>query len=162
MFNDNSPFHRLQLPRDDIRVMLHLCDDDLIASLHLTLTERLSHQIDGLRSATRKDDFLSLRGIDKLTHFFACCLVQIRCLLREIMHPAMHIGIHIEILLAHRVEHTQRFLCRRCIIQIHQRLLIYLPRQNGKIFADLIYIVHLLFTFHYSLFTYTTCSLSTY
>ena len=35
MLDDNPPFHRLQLPRNDVRVVLHLSDNHLIALSHL-------------------------------------------------------------------------------------------------------------------------------
>ena len=145
MLHFNPPFHRLQLPADDVRVMLHLCDSPLIALLHLRFAERRSHEIDGLSGASRKHNLLNLPGIDKLTHLFACSLVQICGLLTQIVHPTMHIGIHIEILIAHRIQHTQRLLRRRSIVEIHQRFLINLPRQNGEILPYLIDIVHIHF-----------------
>ena len=74
MFDDNTPFHRLKLPRYDVRVMLHLCDDHLIARLHLRFAERLCHQVDGLRGASCKDDLLDLRGIDELAYSPRCTL----------------------------------------------------------------------------------------
>ena len=81
MFHDNPPLHRLKLPGDDIRVMLHLSDDHLVAWLHLTLAERGCHQIDSLRRTTGKHNLLYLLGIDKLAHFLSGCLMQISCLL---------------------------------------------------------------------------------
>ena len=35
MVHDDASFHGLELPRDDVGVVLHLGDDDLIALLHL-------------------------------------------------------------------------------------------------------------------------------
>ena len=32
--------------------------------------------------------------------------MQIRSLLRQIVYPTMHIGIHIEIFIPHRIKHT--------------------------------------------------------
>ena len=81
MLYHNTSLHRLKLPRYDIGVMLHLCDNHLVALLHLTLAERAGHQVDGLRCATCKDNFLYLAGIDELTHLFACSLMQISGLL---------------------------------------------------------------------------------
>ena len=106
----------LQLPRYDIAMMFHRGDDDFIALLHESLGKRRSHEIDTLGGATCENNLFGLRSIDELAHFFARSLMQFRCLLRQVMNATMHVGIHIKILLAHSVKHTQRFLgCRRII-----------------------------------------------
>ena len=122
--------------------MLHLSYNHLIAFLHLALAERTGHQIDSLGCATGKDDFFNFTGIDKATHFFTGSLVQIGSLLTQIVYATMHIGIHIEIFVAHGIKHHKRFLGGSRIIQIHQRLLIYLAPQDREIFTYFIYIVH--------------------
>ena len=142
MLDNDTPFHGLKLPRYDVGMMLHLSDDHLIASLHLRFAERLCHQVDGLRGASCKDNLLDLRGIDELAYFFACSLMQVSGLLGEVVHTTMHVGIHIEVLIAHGVEHIQRLLCGGRIVEIHQRLLIYLPRKNREVFAYFVDIVH--------------------
>ena len=54
--------------------------------------------------------------------------MKVGSLLREIVNATMHIGIYIEILVAHGIEHAQ-WLLRGCrIIQIHQWLIIDLSR----------------------------------
>ena len=141
LYHDPS-FHRLQLPRYDVRVVLHLCDDDLVACFHLALAKRLSHQINRLRSASCKHYFLYLAGIDKRTHFLASCFVQVGSLLTQIVHPSMHVCIDVQILVAHGVEHHQRFLRSSRIIQINQWFTIHFARQNREVFSYLINIIH--------------------
>ena len=127
MLDDDSAFLGLQLPGNDIRMVLHLRDKYLIARLHLTFAERTGHEVDGLRRSTGEDYLLNLLGVDKLLHLLTGRLVQIRSLLRQIVYPTMHIGIHIEILVTHSVKHTKRFLCGSGVIQVDQWLTIYLP-----------------------------------
>ena len=122
--------------------MLHLCHNHLIVFLHLTFAERRSHEINRLCGASCEHDLLNLPSIDKPTHLLTCRLMQIRRLLTQIMHPTMHIGIHIDILIPHRIQHTQRFLRCCSIVEIYQRLLINLSQQNGEILPYLIDIVH--------------------
>ena len=57
----------------------------------------------------------------------------------------MHIGIHVKILIAHRIEHAQWFLGGCRIVEIHQRLAIDLSRENREIRPYLIQIVHYFF-----------------
>ena len=142
MLHHNATLHGLKLPTDDVGMVLHLSDNDLIASLHLTLAERTSHKVNGLGSASCKNDLLNLAGIDKLTHFLASGLMQIGSLLREVMHPTMHIGIHIEVLIPHGVEHHERLLRGGRIVEIDQRFAIDLARQNREIGPYLFYIEH--------------------
>ena len=142
VFHYDATFHRLKLPRYDIGVVFHLCDDDLIARLHLRFAERGSHQIDRFCRTTRKDDFLDFLGIDERAHLLTGSLMEIGSLLREIMHPAMHVGIHVEILIPHGIEHHERLLCGSRVIEIHQRLTIHLARQNREICPYLINIKH--------------------
>ena len=141
MLHHNPPLHRLQLPRDNVRMMFHLGDNHLVARLHLTFAERTRHEVDSLCGTTGEDNLLNLPGVDKPSHLFAGCLMEVRCLLRQIMHSAMHIRIHIQILVTHGIEHTQRLLGGGSIIEIHQWLAIHLTRQNGKVLANLIYII---------------------
>ena len=54
----------------------------------------------------------------------------------------MHIGIDVEILIAHGVKHTERFLCGGGIIEINQRLIIHRPRQYREILPYLLNIKH--------------------
>ena len=145
MFDNNSPFHRLQLPRNDVRMVLHLRHEYFVASLHLRLAERAGHEVDGLCGTSRKHNLLRLAGIDELAHFFAGGLVQVGSLLTEIVNTTMHIGIDIQILVPHGVEHAQGLLRGGRIVEIDQRLAIYFPLQNGKIGPYFLNVVHILF-----------------
>ena len=106
MLDDDTALHGLQLPGNDVRVVLHLRDENLIAWLHLTFAERAGHQIDSLRRSTGEDNLLYLLGIDKLPYLLTGCFMQIRRLLGEVMHTAVHVGIHIQVFLPHGIEHT--------------------------------------------------------
>ena len=123
--------------------MFHLSDDHFIACLHLRLAERASHQIDGLRSTTGKDNLLYLRRIDELAYILTRSLMKIGCLLTQVVNTAMHVGIHIQIFIPHGIEHHERLLRSGRIVEIHQRLLINLPRKNGEVFAYFVDIVHI-------------------
>ena len=128
---DAAPLGK-QLPRHNVGVMLHDGEDDLVALPHHLLAEGGGHQVDGFCGAPGKDNLLHLGGIDEAAHRLAGGLVQVGGLLREIVHAAVHVGIDIEILVAHGVEHTQRFLRGGGIVEIHQRTVIDLPRENGE------------------------------
>ena len=145
---DRQVFHHdaaplgLQLPGHDVGVVLHVGDDDFVACLHLAFAERRRHEVDGLGGAASEDDLLRLAGVDELAYLFTCCLVQVGSLLGEIVDAAVHIGIDVQVLVAHGVEHTQRLLCRSRIVQIDQWLLIYFAAQYREVFPYLINIIH--------------------
>ena len=61
------------------------------------------------------------------------------------MYPTMHIRIHVEILIPHGIEHTQRLLRRGRIIKINQRLSVHLAPQDGEVLTYLIDVVHVFF-----------------
>ena len=142
MLQHDAPFLSLQLPRYDVRVMLHIGDHHLVASLHLTFAERRGHQIDGLGCSACKHNLLRLLRIDEGAYLLTGSLVQIGCLLGEIVNATMHVGVHIQILLTHGIEHTQGLLRRCRIVQIDQRPTVNFPLKNGEIFSYLIDIVH--------------------
>ena len=56
----------------------------------------------------------------------------------------MHVSIHIQVFLAHRIQHAQGLLCGSRIIQIDQRFLIYLPLKNGEVFSNFLNVVHII------------------
>ena len=92
-------------------MVLHLSNQHLIASLHLRFAERGGYQIDGFCSATRKDNLLYLTGIDKAAHLLTGGFVQVGSLLTEVVYAAMHVGVDVEVLVAHSIEYAQRLLC---------------------------------------------------
>ena len=57
-----------ELPRDDIRMVLHLRHEDLIACLEPAAAIALRDQVDRLCRAARKYDFLGVRRIDECSH----------------------------------------------------------------------------------------------
>ena len=149
------------MPGDDVGVVLHLSNQHLIASLHLRLAERGGYQIDGFCSATRKDNLLYLTGIDKAAHLLTGGFVQVGSLLTEVVYAAMHVGVDVEVLVAHSIEHAQRLLCGGSIVQIYQWLTVYLTTQYWEIFSYFLYVKHVFFlkcatkvrkNMHYALF----------
>ena len=138
----NAAFRCLQLPGNDVRVVLHYGHYHLIAFRHERFAERRSHEIDALGCAAREDYLFCLRRVDKLTHGLACRFVQVGGALREIVYAAVHIGVGVEILFAHGVEHAQRLLRGSSVVEIDERTVVDGARKDWEIGANLIYIVH--------------------
>ena len=123
-----------QLPRHDIRVMLHFGDDDLI-TLVQQFAERGCHQIDALRGAACKDDFAHLVGPDEAAHAVASLFHTFGHLLRQVVHPTMDVGVHCHIQFALGVNDTLRLLRRGRVVEIHQRFAVDLRIEYLEIFS---------------------------
>ena len=126
-FQHNSLTRRLQLPRNDVTVMLHNRNNHFITFLHLTVGKRRSQQVDALRRAPCKHDFIATACIDKTTYSLTRSFMQLGSLLRQEMHTTMHIGIDRIIFIGYGFNHLARFLSGSPIIQINKRLSIHLP-----------------------------------
>ena len=106
-----APVPAEHLPRDEIRVMLHLGDDDLVAG-HEGAADRLSHQVHALGGASREDDFLARGRTDESAHGVARALVQLRRLLAERVDGAVHVGVAPLVVAGHRLQDRGRLLAR--------------------------------------------------
>ena len=124
-------------------MVLHRGDDDLITLVHKGIAERRCHQVDGFGGATRENDFLGLGSVDELSHLLTRRLMQICCLLRQEMNATMHIGVDVQVFIAHRIQHTQRLLRRSAVVEIDQRFTIHLALQDREILSYLIDIIHI-------------------
>ena len=136
-------WHRLQeraaiaadhLPRDQVRVMLHLRDDDLVSGL-----ERPSHtlgdQVDRFRGAPREDDLLAKAGAHEGPHRIARPFVELRRLFTQGMDGAVDVGVAALIVSAHRLDDLSRLLARGRRVEIGERRSIDHPLKDGKIRA---------------------------
>ena len=68
--------------------------------------------------------------------FFASFFIGIRCFLAQLVHAAMDIGILRPIKTRNAIDHRQRLLRRRAVVQINQRLTVRLGMENRKIRPD--------------------------
>ena len=125
-----------QLPADDIRMMLHLTDDHLVALIQKSVAKSCSHEIDALCRTPGENNFGSTPCIQETTYGLPGRFVQLSSLLGQEMYTTVHIGIHIVIFLSHSLDHLTWFLSRSTIIQIYQRTTVYLAFQNREITPD--------------------------
>ena len=147
--DSHSATGSLKLPRHDVGMVFHHGNDDFIALFHEFLAERGRHEIDALCRSACENHLLGLSGIDETAHRLARRLMQFGCLLRQIVHTTVHVGVGVEILMPHGVEHTKRLLRRGGIVEIYQRSVVDCGGKYGKILAYGVYIVchnHVLMT----------------
>ncbi len=97
------------LPRDEVRVVLHLGDENLVARLQ-GAPDRLGHQVHALGGAAREDHFLPRGRADERPHGVARPLVQLRRLLAERVDGPVHVGVALLVVARHRLQHRRRLL----------------------------------------------------
>ena len=115
-------------------MVLHFADDNLVSLAHKFLAETLRHQIYAFGGAARKDDFARGTCIQEASHRLAARFHQVGSLLAKEVDAAVHVGIHIVILLRHRFHHLARFLRRGGVVEIHEGIFfVNLAPKNGKV-----------------------------
>ena len=75
--------------------------------------------------------------------------MQVGCLLRQPVYTTVYVGIHIEVFLAHGIQHAERFLCGGTVVKVNQRLAVNSAGENWEGIPDFVDIVHI--------FLYWTC-----
>ncbi len=63
-------------------------------------------------------------------------LVRRGRLLAQRVNASVDIRVHRAIIVVHRIEHLDRLLRRRRVVQVDQRLALDLPVENGEVGAD--------------------------
>jgi hypothetical protein len=108
------------LPRHDIRVMLDIADNDLVAGFETCRPPALGHQIDRLGGAAQKDDLALVSRVQKRTRFLARLLEPVGRAGAEAVDAAMHIGVVGAVEIGDAVDHGARFLCAGPGIEKHE------------------------------------------
>ena len=139
-----------ELPRHDVGMMLDGGDDNLVALVYKGLAKRACHEVDGFGRAAGEDNLFAASRIEEAAHRVAGLLVELGGLLRQVVHATVHIGIDVQILVAHGIEHTQRLLRGCRIVEIDQRPAIDLAREYREVVPYLVNVV--LYHLFHSLF----------
>ena len=118
---DSTRFFGSNLPWHNIRMVLHVGDENLIASGELSFHESMRDKIDPLCRAAHKDNFVLIRRADKLSSFGTSRLVGICRLLAEIVNAAMDVGIFHAVVAVDGLNHGSGLLRCGPVIQKGQR-----------------------------------------
>ena len=138
---DHAELGALELPRDDIGVVLHRGDDHLVTRLHKGSTVGVCHGIDAVGGASGEYHLRSLPGMDKTGSGLPCRLVRLRRHAAEVMDATVDIRIGVEVALRESVDDALRTLCCGSVVEVDQRhLLIYGVPQGGKVLPQSLYI----------------------
>ena len=144
---DHAELGALELPGDDIGVVLHRGDDHFVTRLHKCSAVGVRHGIDAVGGASREDHLRSLPGVDKTGSGLPCRLVRLRRHAAEVVDATMDIRIGVEVALRKPIDDALRTLCRGSVVEVGQRyLLIYGVPQGGEVLPQSLYIYSHLIT----------------
>ena len=121
------------LPRDDVRVVFHAGEQDLVACLQPALGQPVGHEIDPLGRATDKDNIARRRRADEARHIFAGTVVGIGSHLTQIMHTAVDIPVLLAVIAVNGLEHLARFLRGGRVVEVNQGASIDRRSENRKV-----------------------------
>ena len=129
----HAQFVAQELPGDDVGMMLHLRQDDLVARLQELPAPRGGDKVDRFGRVAGKDDLAGLARIQEGADLLARGFHAVGADLAEIVDAAMHVGIFVLVDLALGVDHLARFLRRGRAVQEDQRLAMHRARQDREI-----------------------------
>ena len=81
------------VPRDEVRVVLHLGQDDKVTGFEVRTRPCVSDQVDRFSGIARVNDLSSMRRIDELRDLLTRSFVQRGRLFGKGVHAAVNIGV---------------------------------------------------------------------
>ena len=121
-----------ELPRDQVRVVLHLGEEDLVAFVDVLFRPREPNEVDRLGRATGEDDRTRAGSADVTTAGIARTLVRLGCDLAELVDAAMDVRVLGFVEVDDPVDDLTRFLRGGGRVEIDQRLPVWLVSKIGK------------------------------
>src|SRR5579863_3708251 len=137
-----SLFFTENLPGNNVRMVLHGCDQHLVAFSYKSSAIGVGHEIDCFGCAANKNDFPDVSCIQKPLHGLPRCFMCVRRLCGEVMYSTMNVGVLLFIVAGNCADHGLGLLRCGRIIEVHQFLAVDWARKNGEIVA---YAVHIEF-----------------
>src|SRR5712691_10401549 len=126
--------HRQHLPRDEIRVVIHRCNNDLVTACDIRYSPRAGDEVQPFSRATREDETVGITNAKKLRSPNARLVIELGCPHRKRVRPAMRIRVCRLVEIAQRVENDSGLLRRRGRVEVVEARIV---RQQRKIRANL-------------------------
>src|SRR5207302_7437039 len=83
-----------------------------------------------------EDNFVGMTRIEETAHCLARRFIALRRLGREVMHPAMDIGVFVSRECRHRLKYGARFLRRSGVVEVNKWLAVNLSRKYIELSTD--------------------------
>ncbi len=124
------------LPRDEVRVVLELGDDDEVARLEVPEPPRVRDEVDRLGRVADEDDLARRRRVEEGARALARVLEALGRALGELVDAAMDVRVRRLVEVVHRLEHLARLLRARGRIEEGERLAVELLLEDREIRAQ--------------------------
>ena len=122
-----------KMPGNDVGVVLHHRQNNLVAFADMRLAEGSRDQIHGLGRAAGENDLVRRFGVEEAAQRLARALIAFGCGIGEIMQSAMHIGVFMLVEMRQPIDHGARLLRRGGVVEIGKRLPVGTLGKNRKI-----------------------------
>src|SRR4030042_2542824 len=109
------------LPVNDVGVMFHFCDEDLIPLANKSFTEGKSNTVYCGRCTAGEDDLMGMFCTDEFLYRHSRLFICFGRLLAEIMHPPVNRAVVVPVKGIDALNYRQRFLCCRSVIKVYER-----------------------------------------
>ena len=120
-------------------MVLHVADKNLVSGFQAR-SKAVGYHVDGLGGATGPDDFPRALSVQEIPDCLTGTLEGGRGAIAKGMSSPVHVGVHFAVIPIHGVQHGHWLLGRCTVVQIHQRLAVYLLGQDRKIPANRLHI----------------------
>lgn len=128
------------LPRNDVRMVLHLGRNHVVALSDEMPAEAVRDQIDRGGRPRREDDLARRAGAYEPADGLACGLVLVGAGLAHVVQSPVHVGIHPAMQPVDLVDHRARLLGRRPAIEVRQRTAVDLAGKDRKVGPYFLYV----------------------
>src|SRR5438105_11769997 len=125
-----------QLPGHEVTVMLHFREEDHITSANKFPAPCLRDKIYAFGSSTGENYFVGTGGAQVVRHPLSRFFVGCRRPRAQFMQTTMHIGVFVLVVISKRIQHISRFLRRRGVVKVDQRMAVRLFAEDREIFAN--------------------------
>src|SRR6185503_10655933 len=129
-------FFTEHLPRDNVGVMLHRRDDDLVALADEFAAVAVHHEIDAFGGAPHEDTFANVASVDEALHLFTRTFVGSSCFLAQVMNAAMNVRVFLFDVGAAAIDDDLRYLRRGRVVEIDEWFAVDSLLQDWEVSAN--------------------------
>ena len=130
-----APLLAEELPRHEVRVVLEGGDEHLVARAQPTPPVAPGDEVDGLGSVPGEDDLARVGGAEEARHLGARLVVHPGRGLRELVDPAVDVGVVVLVEVPDRVDHLAGLLGARGAVEVDERLSAHRAAQDREVAA---------------------------
>ncbi len=123
-------------PGDQVGVVLHDGEQDLVPLLQVLQSPAVSHQVDAFGCIAREEDRFGAGSVDEASRPGARHIVEIRGFVAEAVRAPVDVGMTAAIVVGEGVDHLLGLLGAGGTVQKDQRFAVHLSREDGKILLN--------------------------